>query len=195
MLDVFWSNDDLQTENMLSNNVDSSRMGTIMLLPAIAARRSCRSYRDDPVPSELVEELIKAAQFAPTAHNRRAVEFIVVTDLKTRQAIQSALVAQDFVSTAPVIIIPVADTKTASKPREDLTLATENIWLQATHLKLGCVWKHVHDGEEQGKIRTILGIPEYCMVINVIPVGFSADAPLPHTDAEFDAKKIHHEKW
>lgn len=166
-----------------------------MLLPAILARRACRNFKPDPVPPELIGELIKAAQFAPTAHNRRAVEFVVVTDPKTRQAIQGALVVQDFVSTAPVIIVPVADTKIASKPREDLTLATENIWLQATYLKLGCVWKHVHDGEEQEKLHAILDIPEHCLVINVIPVGFPTDMPPPHTDAEFDPKKIHQEKW
>jgi len=166
-----------------------------MILEAISNRRACRSFKPDIVPPKLIEELIKAAQFAPTAHNRRAVEFIVVIDPKTRLAIQGALVAQDFVSTAPVIIVPVADTKTASKPREDLSLASENIWLQATHLALGCVWKHVHDENELQKIRSLLNVPEHCLVINVIPVGFPAEMPPPHTDAEFDPKKIHREKW
>jgi len=83
----------------------------------------------------------------------------------------------------------------ASKPREDLALATENIWLQATHLQLGCVWKHVHDGEEQQKLRAALGIPENFLVINVLPIGYPTEMPTPYTDAEFDSKKIHREKW
>ncbi|MDO8468729.1 MAG: nitroreductase family protein [Candidatus Peribacter sp.] len=166
-----------------------------MILPAIVARRACRSFKPDAVPPQLIEELIKAAQFAPTAHNRRSVECIVVTDQKTKQAIHDALVPQDFVAQAPVIIVPVSDTKIASKPREDLSLATENIWLQATHLQLGCVWKHVHDEKELQKIRSLLNIPEHCLVINVIPIGFPAEMPPPHTDAEFDTKRIHNEQW
>lgn len=166
-----------------------------MILEAISNRRSCRNFKPDPVPPDLIEELIKAAQFAPTARHIRAVEFIAVTDLKKRQAIADALVPQDFVAKAPLIIVPVADTRTASKPREDLTLATANIWLQATHLNLGCVWKHVHDGEEQEKLRAVLGMPDHYMVINVLPIGYPAEMLPPHTDAEVDLKKIHQEKW
>ncbi|MDD5041382.1 MAG: nitroreductase family protein [Candidatus Peribacteraceae bacterium] len=166
-----------------------------MILDALSCRRSCRSFKPDPVSHALIEEIIKAAQFAPTAHNRRAVEFVVVTDPKVRQAIQSALVAQDFVARAPVLIVPVSDTKIASKPTEDLALATENIWLQVTHLKLGCVWKHVHAEKELSAVRAILGIPEHCLIINVIPVGYPTEKPAPHTDAEFDPKRIHREKW
>ncbi len=166
-----------------------------MLLPAIVARRACRAFKPDAVPDSLVEELLKAAFFAPTARHIRAVEFIVVTDQKKRQAIADALVPQDFVAKAPLIIVPIVDTKTASKPREDLALATENIWLQATHLQLGCVWKHVHDGEEQENLRAILGIPEKHLVINVLPIGYPAEPLPPHTDAECDPKKIHQEKW
>ncbi|MFH1443826.1 MAG: nitroreductase family protein [Candidatus Peregrinibacteria bacterium] len=166
-----------------------------MMLDVLLRRRACRSFKADPVPVELIEELVKAAQFAPTARNRRPLEFIVVTDPKMRQAIADALVPQEFVAQAPVLIMPVADTKVASKPREDLALASQNIFLQATHLKLGSVWKHVHDGEEQEKIRSLLGIPPHYLIINVIPIGYPAEMPPPYTDAEFDSKKIHREKF
>jgi nitroreductase len=120
-----------------------------MLLPAIGNRRAVRDFKPDPVPPAQIEELIRAAQFAPTAHNRRAVEFIVVTNQKTKDALFEALVPQEFVKEAPAIIVPVVDTKTASKPVEDLALASQNIFLQATSMGIGSVWKHVHDGEEQ----------------------------------------------
>lgn len=166
-----------------------------MILDAISRRRACRSFKPDPVPPELIEELIKAGQFAPTARHLKSIEYIIVTDPKSRRAIADALAPQEFVVHSPVIIVLAADIKVASKPREDLSLATENIWLQATYLKLGCVWKHVHDGEEQEKLRTILGIPERFLVINVLPIGYPAELLPPHTDAEADPKKIHREKW
>jgi len=166
-----------------------------MLLPAIGNRRAVRDFKPDPVPPAQIEELIRAAQFAPTAHNRRAVEFIVVTNQKTKDALFEALVPQEFVKEAPAIIVPVVDTKTASKPVEDLALASQNIFLQATSMGIGSVWKHVHDGEEQEKVRAILGIPPHFLLINIIPVGYARETPPPHTEAEYDPKKIHREKW
>lgn len=173
----------------------SARYTGGMLLPAIVNRRAVRDFKPDPVPPAQIEELIRAAQFAPTAHNRRAVEFIVVTDQKTKDALFGALVPQDFVKEAPAIIVPVADTKTASKPREDLALASENIFLQATSMDIGSVWKHVHEGEELTNVRKVLGIPPHFLLVNIIPIGFAKETPSPHTDAEFDPKKIHREKW
>ena len=43
-------------------------------------RRSVRLYRDDPVPRSLVEDLLEAARYAPTAHNAQNVQFLVVDD-------------------------------------------------------------------------------------------------------------------
>ncbi|MDD4627879.1 MAG: nitroreductase family protein [Candidatus Peribacteraceae bacterium] len=166
-----------------------------MVLPAILRRRAVREYRKDPISSEQIEEIIKAAQFAPTARNRRAVEFIVVTDRETRTALSNALLPQEFVKEAPVIIVPVVNTKAASKPVIDLALASQNIFLQATSMGLGSIWKHVHEGEELEKVRAILGIPENFLLTNIIPIGYAEVPPPPHTDAEYDAKKIHREKW
>lgn len=45
---------------------------------ALAARRSCRNYRPDPLPSELLNGLIDQARRAPTAGNCQGVEFLVL---------------------------------------------------------------------------------------------------------------------
>lgn len=46
----------------------------------IMARRSIRRYLADPVPRELVESLLNAAIWAPSAHNRQPWRFCVVED-------------------------------------------------------------------------------------------------------------------
>lgn len=52
-------------------------------------RRSVRHYRPDPVPGELVERLLEAAIWAPSAHNRQPWRFAVITgrSLKERLAL------------------------------------------------------------------------------------------------------------
>lgn len=50
------------------------------VLQNIYARRSVRNYKPDPVPDEILLELIKAGIYAPTARNQQLWRFFVVTD-------------------------------------------------------------------------------------------------------------------
>ncbi|MDP3046976.1 MAG: nitroreductase family protein [Chloroflexota bacterium] len=50
------------------------------VLDAIQARRSVRAYRREPVPRDVVEPLITAGLWAPSASNRQEVTFVVVDD-------------------------------------------------------------------------------------------------------------------
>ncbi|MGB1287668.1 MAG: nitroreductase family protein [Aggregatilineales bacterium] len=48
------------------------------LLDTIRQRRSIRRYRSDPVPTALIEQLLNAAIWAPSAHNRQPWRFAVL---------------------------------------------------------------------------------------------------------------------
>ncbi|RIK16430.1 MAG: nitroreductase family protein, partial [Chloroflexi bacterium] len=39
------------------------------IFEAIQTRRSIRRYLDKPVPREIIEEILDAARWAPSAHN------------------------------------------------------------------------------------------------------------------------------
>ncbi|MHA1237885.1 MAG: nitroreductase family protein [Candidatus Odinarchaeia archaeon] len=60
----------------------------------IKGRRSIRKYVDKSVPKELILKIIKAACFAPSAHNSQPWRYIVVLDdkIKNRLAFQMARV-------------------------------------------------------------------------------------------------------
>jgi nitroreductase len=166
-----------------------------MVIKEILNRRSVREYQQKEVPEEYVAEIIKAGQFAPTAKNNQAVEFIVIKEQKTKEAIFN-ITSQEFVREAPLLIIPVTDKTKTNCPVEDLSVASENMFLQAAALGLGTVWKNLKAelGEEK-RIKELLGIPEHGKVINIVPVGYPKEKPLPHTDEDFDSGKIRREKW
>lgn len=159
----------------------------------IINRRSVRKFKPDIVPENLISEIIKAGQFAPSAMNNKSVEFIVVKNQKIKDEI-FVLAGQDFVKEAYAIIIPVVDTNKSVEPVKDLSVASENMFLQAAALGLGTVWKNFQPAAV-AKIKNILGIPNDFMLINGIPLGWPSEPPAPHTDQDFDAKKIHQEKW
>ncbi|MEW6295079.1 MAG: nitroreductase family protein [Candidatus Diapherotrites archaeon] len=164
-----------------------------MVLKEIINRRSVREFKPDEVPEKLIEELIKAAQFAHTSRNNRAAEFIVIRSQETKNKLFDIL-GQEFIKNAPVLIVAVTDTTKTNQAFQDLSLASQNIFLQATALGLGTVWKNVRE-ERKASIRELLGIPSNFTLVNIIPVGFPEAKPLPHINSDFSKKRIHKEKW
>jgi F420 biosynthesis protein FbiB-like protein len=57
----------------------------------LKSRRSIRRYRAEAVPEELVETLLTAATWAPSAHNRQPWRFVVMSSLETKHALASAM--------------------------------------------------------------------------------------------------------
>lgn len=60
------------------------------LLQAIKERRSIRKYKTDPIPKELLEELVHGAMWAPSAMNTQPWKFFVLTGEKKEQFIEIA---------------------------------------------------------------------------------------------------------
>jgi len=164
-----------------------------MIIKEISNRRSVREYKPDDVTDELIIEIIKAGQFAPTAKNNQAVEFVVVRKQETKEKIFE-IVGQEYVKQAPVLIIPVIDETKSILPVQDLSVASENMFLQAAALGLGTVWKNLRPEWEKG-VKKLLAVPEQFRAVNIIPVGYPKNKIEPHTDADFNDKKIHREKW
>jgi nitroreductase len=165
-----------------------------MIIKEIVNRRSVREYDPRPVSQEHIIEIIKAGQFAPTARNNRAVEFITIENQETKDKI-FGIVGQEFVRQAPVLIIPTIDLEKTVCPIEDLSVASENMLLQATSLELGSVWKAVKTADEEKGIKQLLNIPQSYKIINLIPIGYWQIKPEFHSDQDFDQKRIYSEKW
>jgi F420 biosynthesis protein FbiB-like protein len=54
-------------------------------------RRSIRRYLPDPIPSHKIEQLLTAAVWAPSAHNRQPWRFAVITGSGTKHDLASAM--------------------------------------------------------------------------------------------------------
>lgn len=64
------------------------------LLHVIFNRRSLRRYQPDPVPRTLIERILTAAIWAPSAHNRQPWRFAVVEDPARKEQLAAAMGAQ-----------------------------------------------------------------------------------------------------
>jgi coenzyme F420-0:L-glutamate ligase/coenzyme F420-1:gamma-L-glutamate ligase len=57
----------------------------------IRQRRSIRRYTDQAIPQEVLEELLEAATWAPSAHNRQPWRFCVVTSAEVKTRLSEAM--------------------------------------------------------------------------------------------------------
>jgi nitroreductase len=158
----------------------------VALLSLLKSRRSIRRYRPDPVPDEMVTQLLEAGRWAPSASNRQPWTFIVVQDEAIRQQIgQHAayyFVRWAHVAEAPLIIVLCGDTGKRLYRQflhEDIGLAGSQIMLQAKVLGLGTCWVGGVDMAEKKQIAAILKLPEHLEVVGLLTVGFPAEDPPP----------------
>ena len=175
--------------------------GAPQLFQTIATRGSCRQFDPNrPVDDAAVEKLLRAAMCAPTAMDRRPWEFVVVRDKAKLAQLGQQLPNSRIANGAQLAIIVCGNLDNGLSGRskeywiQDCSAATMNLLLAAHGLGLGAVWTGVYPGEDRiARVRSIVGIPETHMPLNVIPVGYPKD-PVTAKD-KWDATRIHHDNW
>ena len=81
----------------------------ISVKEAIRSRRSIRKFKQDPVPKDVIDELLESARMAPSASNSQPWRFMVVTDIKQLQVLAELGGNQKQLKEAPLIIICCGD--------------------------------------------------------------------------------------
>lgn len=109
---------------------------------SIFHRVSIRKFQDKPVEPEKIETLLRAAMAAPSARNQQPWEFYVVTNKDLIQKLSTVSPYAGCAKDAPVLIVSAyrEDAISPAYAQIDLSIANENIWLEADALSLGGVW-------------------------------------------------------
>ena len=153
------------------------------LMKLLKERRSIRRYRPDAVPDEMIEQLLEAGRWAPSATNRQPWTFIVVRDEAIRRQVAEHaayyFIRWAHVEEAPLLIVLCGDASNRIYRQflhEDIGLAGSQIMLQAHCLGLGTCWI---GGLDREAIAGILQVPDPMEVVGLLTVGFPAEKPDP----------------
>ncbi len=111
------------------------------VLDTIRAHRSIRRFRSDPVPDEVLAEVIGAAQCAATSSFVQACSVIRVRSTDTREQMAELAGGQPYVASAPVFLVFCADlaraqTACAMHQREMLQGYTEQFMVATVDVAL-----------------------------------------------------------
>lgn len=156
------------------------------VLEIIKKRRSIREFKNKEISTEIVEKLIDALIWAPSAGNLQARKFYFVYNKGAKEKLAAAALDQDFVAQAPLIIVACSDFdkiewKYGERGRNlyciiDVALSIENLLLTAFELGLGGTPVGAFDESEVAKI---LNLPKSQRPVLMVPLGYPAESPEP----------------
>ena len=153
------------------------------LFEVIRQRRSVRAFRSKPIAPETLEQILQAANAAPSAGNLQAYEIYQVTNSHTRSALARAAGDQFFLAGAPVALVFCTHAARAGRygkrgellyAIQDATIACTFAMLAATALGLATVWVGAFDA---GEVRRVIQAPEGIDPVAILPLGYAAEDP------------------
>ena len=146
------------------------------VMEAIRVRYSARNYSDIKLDEESIKSILEAGRLAPTASNQQMNKHIIVTDSKLIKDMADACMGQEWVATAPAILVECATddrimVSGQSARSMDGAIALSYMTLQAVSLGMQFCWLGRFDPE---KVKKLLNIPEDYVVIAIAPIGYPA---------------------
>ena len=171
----------------------------------IEKRRSIRKFKPDPVPDEMINQILEAARLAPSGSNRQPWRFQIIKDGELKKNLcGEATFGAAHIAQAPVIIVCGSELLTFVKGHklappdseyfgadsedwEEISkflpdahmytaIAVEHMVLAATALGLGTCWTQ---RIRFGQVAKILGWPRHIVVLTLLLVGYSDEDPPP----------------
>lgn len=150
----------------------------------VKERHSVRAYTSQSIEPGKLQQILKAANRAPSAGNLQAYEMYLVCDAKRKAALARATRGQEFLAQAPVVLVFCAHAAlsvgrygkrgTDLYCLQDATIACTFAMLAATALGLSTVWVGAFDEDQ---VRRALEAPEAHRPVTMLPVGYPDESP------------------
>ncbi len=139
-------------------------------LKFLKIRRSVRVFRIRKIPQKILEEIVDAARYAPTARNLQPWEFVIVLQPdKLHQLAQVAENGKFLVQAAACIAVFSQDTKYFL---EDGSAATCNILLAATALGVASCWVAGDKKSYADQVNMLLNAPQGFKLVSLVALGY-----------------------
>lgn len=134
--------------------------------------RQARLYRPDPVPADVLDQLLEIARWTGSSRNTQPWHFVVVTDKEKLRQLSQLRPPITWVADAPLGIAIILDGASETSEAYDEGRVTERLLIAAHVLGLGggVAWF----GEEAGqaKAKEILGVPAERTARSVVVIGY-----------------------
>lgn len=150
----------------------------------VKERHSIRAYTTQPIEPGKLQQILEAANRAPSAGNLQAYEVYTVFDAKHKTALVEAAYDQEFLAQAPIVLVFCTHAARSADRYgkrgidlycvQDATIACTFAMLAAAALGLSTVWVGAFDEDE---VRRVISAPHTQRPVAMLPVGYAAESP------------------
>lgn len=175
------------------------------MMEGLMTRRSVRKYTDQKIDKATLTEIIRAAQYAPTAHNRQPWEFLVVDDREVLANLRHIQRWTSFAKDAACVVFVLGDvSQSFNRDKEnekwsfvdvDCAIATENLMLAAWAKGIGtCYCGAAPMQRVVDDLKEYLKLPDNISPFAIVTMGYPAETP-KQPEGRFKEEKIHWGKY
>ena len=86
------------------------------VLEAILTRRSIRHFTSQPIPDDLVDQILRAAMNAPSAANAQPWHYVVINDRNLLEEVTTFHPVAESLHEAPMAILVCGDSRLEKRP-------------------------------------------------------------------------------
>jgi nitroreductase len=138
---------------------------------AIRTLLAVRSYKDTPVPDDVVRRIVEAGRLTGSGMNRQPWHFIVIRERDTLRRLGALASSGSYVAQAPLAIVVATDRSRFAV--SDASRAIQSMLLAGWADGVGSNWVGFGGLESA---RALLDIPDSLDVLAILPFGYPARA-------------------
>jgi nitroreductase len=160
--------------NVCNKDYIKEVVSELSLLDVIFRRRSIRHYRSEPIPDDVLKNILEAGRLAPSADNAQPWHFIVVTKPEIKEKLATGMWNRFIKDSAATIVgCGYAADRWSTI---DVAIALENMVMTAEAQGVGSCW--IGDFKEE-ELKKLLDIPDHLKVVALVSFGYPAEKPTP----------------
>jgi nitroreductase len=167
------------------------------LIQTILTRRSIRKFKQETIPPELIEQLIRAGMYAPSARNTQPWYFIVTEKREKLDALSEIHPYARMMKEATLAILVCGDLNLEGSENyiiQNCSAATQNILLAAQSLGLGAVWLGIQPRNKRiNSMKEFFHLPEHIMPVSLIAAGYPDE--IKQMPERFKPERIKYDQW
>lgn len=145
---------------------------TTAVYEAIKTKRAVRQFAEQPIPDEIVREILNAGRLSGSSKNTQPWHLVAVRDRDVLRALSEAGTFAGHLAGAALGVVLVQEEGGPGRPEFDFGRASQNMMLAAWAHGIGSVMAYFHEAE---KAAEAIGLPEGYRAYWGISFGYPAE--------------------
>ena len=151
--------------------------------------RQIRQYKPDPVPEDVLDQLLEVARWTGSSRNTQPWHFIVVDAKQKLFDLSRVRDAINWVADAPLAIALVFQKKDSPQEPYDEGRVTERLLIASHMMGLGAGTAWYGDDSQQAKGKEILGVPQEMSARSLVTIGYRVTVKDPRGNYNTPGRK------